>query len=98
MTKLGAYWRMARMAALGLAVAMVVGVVAVHPAEARGYWHWNGGTWVWLGGPAYGPGYYPPPAYYPPYPYYPAYYGGYGYGYPGPYYYGPSVGFSFHIR
>lgn len=95
MTKLNAFWQMARMAALGLAVAIVVGVVA-QPAEARGYWHWNGGTWVWVGGPVYGPGYYPPPApyYYPPYPYYPAYYGpGYG-----PYYYGPSVGFSFRIH
>ncbi len=90
MTKLGAFWRMARMAALGLAVAMVIGVAA-QPAEARGYWPWNGGTWVWIGGPVYGPGYYPPPAYYyPPYPYYPAYYG--------PYYYGPSVGFSFRIH
>ncbi len=92
MTKLGAFWRMARMAALGLAVAMVIGIAA-QPAEARGYWHWNGGTWVWIGGPVYGPGYYPPPYYYPPYPYYPAYYA------PAPYYYYvPSVGFSFRIH
>ena len=96
MTKLNAFWRVARTTALGLAVAIVVGVVA-QPAEARGYWHWNGGTWVWLGGPAYGPGYYPPPApyYYPPYGY-PAYYG-YAPGY-APYYYGPSLGFSFRVR
>lgn len=94
MTKLNAFWRAARMGALGLAVAIVIGVAA-QPADARGYWHWNGGTWVWVGGPVYGPGYYPPPAYYP---YYPAYYG-YGYGgYPAPYYYGPSVGFSFRIH
>jgi len=93
MTKLGAFWRIARLSALGLAVAIVIGVAA-QPAEARGYWHWNGGRYVWIGGPVYGPGYYPPPYYYPPYPAYPAYYGGY----PGPYYYGPSVGFSFRIH
>jgi hypothetical protein len=93
MTKLKAFWRVARLSALGLAVAIVIGVAA-QPAEAR--WHWNGATYVWIGGgPYYGysPGYYP--YYYPPYP---AYYGGYGYGYGYPYYYGPSVGLSFGIH
>ena len=92
MTKLNAFWRAARMGALGLAVAIVIGVAA-HPAEARGYWHWNGASYVWIGGPAYGPGYYPAPYYYPPYPAYP--YPAY---YPSPYYYGPSVGFSFRFH
>ena len=91
MTKLNAFWRTARIGALGLAVAIMIGVAA-QPAEARGYWRWNGGTYVWVGGgPYYGyPGYYP---YYAPYPAYPAYYG-----YPAPYYYGPSVGLSFRFR
>jgi hypothetical protein len=90
MTKLNAFWRVARLGALGLAVAIVIGVAAPRPAEAR--WHWNGATWVWIG-PSYGPAYYYPPApyYYAPYPAY------YGYGYPG-YYYGPSVGLSFRIH
>ena len=34
MTKLRAFWRIARLGALGLAVAIVIGVVA-QPAEAR---------------------------------------------------------------
>ena len=95
MTKLNAFWRTARIGALGLAVAIVIGVAA-QPAEAR--WHWNGTTYVWIGASPYygGYGYYPYyPTYYPAYPAYPAYYG-YGYGYP--YYYGPSVGFSIGIH
>ena len=92
MTKLKAFWRMARWSALGLAVAIVMGVAA-QPAEARGHWHWNGGSYVWIETPYYAPAYYPPaPYYYSPYPAY------YGYGYPAPYYYGPSVGLSFRIH
>jgi len=94
MTKLNAFWRAARIGALGLAVAIVIGVAA-QPAEARdGHWRWNGASYVWVGGGpyyGYGPGYYP--YYYPPYPAYPAYYG-----YPAPYYYGPSVGLSFRFH
>ena len=95
MTKLNAFWRAARIGVLGLAVAAVIGVAA-QPAEAReGHWHWNGASYVWIGGGpyyGYGPGYYYPPApyYYAPYPAY--------YGYPAPYYYGPSVGLSFGIH
>ncbi len=67
--------------------------MAAQPAEARGHWHWNGATYVWIETPYYAPAYYPP---YPAY-YYPDYgYGYYGYGYP--YYYGPSVGLSFRIH
>ena len=47
MTKLNAFWRAARLGALGLAVAIAVGIAA-QPAEARGYWHWNGATYVWI--------------------------------------------------
>ena len=86
MTKLRAFWRVARFGALGLAVAVVIGLVA-HPAEAR--WRWNGYNYVWVEAPYYAPGYYPPAYYYPPAP---AYY------YPPPYYYGPSVGFSFRFH
>ena len=91
MTKLNAFWRAARIGALGLAVAIVIGVAA-QPAEAReGRWHWNGVRYVWIAEPYYAP-YYPPAPYYAPYPAY------YGYGYPAPYYYGPSVGLSFRIH
>jgi hypothetical protein len=92
MTKLNAFWRAARIGALGLAVAMVIGVAA-KPAEARGQWHWNGVSYVWIAEPYYAPGYYYPPAPYYAYAPYPAYYG-----YPAPYYYGPSVGLSFRIH
>ena len=70
MTKLRAFWRVARFGALGLAVAVVIGLVA-QPAEAR--WRWNGYNYVWVEAPYYAPGYYPPAYYYPPAPaYYPS--------------------------
>jgi hypothetical protein len=90
MTKLKAFWRMARYGVLGLAVAVVIGLAA-QPAEARGHWHWNGVTYVWIETPYYAPyygyGYYPQS-----YGYYPSYY------YPPAYYYGPSIGFSIGIH
>jgi hypothetical protein len=87
---LRAFWRVARFGALGLAVAVVIGLTA-QPAEARGHWRWNGYNYVWIEAPyyaPYGPGYYYPPAYYYPPP--PVVYA--------PPYYGPSVGFSFRIH
>ena len=92
MTKLNAFWRAARIGALGLAVAIVIGVAA-QPAEARdGHWRWNGVRYVWIAEPYYGGYYYPPAPYYYPPPPAPVYYG-----YPG-YYYGPSVGLSFRFH
>jgi hypothetical protein len=85
MTKLRAFWRVARFGALGLAVAVVIGLAA-QPAEARGHWRWNGYQYVWVEVPYYAPAYYPPAYYYPP----PVVYA--------PPYYGPSVGLSFRFH
>lgn len=86
-------WRTLGSAALGLAVAAVIGVSSITPAKAdwdHHGWHHHGG--VGFGFSIGAPGYAYDPYY--AYPAYPAY----GYGYPyyyGPAYYGPS--FSVHV-
>jgi hypothetical protein len=72
--------------AAALTAAILVGVLAVTPADARGG-RGRVGVGVYIGGPVWGPAWYPRPYYYYPFAYgypYPAYTYPYGYPYPAP--------------